>query len=109
MRISLDDFGTGYSSLSYLHTLPLNKIKIDRSFLEGVHSNAAGDETADRRDAAFKDLGLFIVMEGVETEEQLAMVTSSTPVDEIQGFLFSPALPLQEITRVLEEEQRAAA
>ena len=56
-----------------------------------------------------KDLGLLIVMEGVETEEQLAMITSSTPVDEIQGFLFSPALPLQEITRVLEEEQRAAA
>ena len=109
VRVSLDDFGTGYSSLSYLHTLPLNKIKINRSFLEGVHSNLQAMKLLTGVARLSKDLGLLIVMEGVETEEQLAMITSSTPVDEIQGFLFSPALPLQEITRVLEEEQRAAA
>ena len=76
MRISLDDFGTGYSSLSYLHSLPLNKVKIDRSFLQGL-------ETGDRSLILLRgvarlsaELGLSVTVEGIETEEQLALVAA---------------------------------
>ena len=109
VRISLDDFGTGYSSLSYLHTLPLNKIKIDRSFLFGLEEDSRALKLLSGVTRLSKDLGLSIVMEGVETHEQLAMVTRNTAIDEIQGFLFSGAIPLKEITALFEKKQRSAA
>jgi len=101
VRISLDDFGTGYSSLSYLHSLPLNKVKIDRSFLEGL-------EGSDRSLVLLRgianlsaDLGLSVAVEGIETIEQLALVAAEPSVTEAQGFLFSPAIPAREIEVLL--------
>jgi hypothetical protein len=68
VRISLDDFGTGYSSLSYLHNFPLQKVKIDRSFLEGIDSDRP--LTLLRGVARLSaDLGMTVVVEGVETNE----------------------------------------
>ena len=89
VRISLDDFGTGYSSLSYLHSLPLNKVKIDRLFLEGLE---AGDRALVLLRGIARlsaDLGLSVTVEGIETEEQLAIVAAEPCIDEAQGFLFS--------------------
>ena len=97
VRISLDDFGTGYSGLSYLHTFPLNKVKIDRSFVAQLHS---GDRSLTllrgvaRLSAA---LGLSVAVEGIETNEQLDIIASEAAVDEAQGYLFSMPLPSAQI------------
>jgi diguanylate cyclase (GGDEF)-like protein len=102
VRISLDDFGTGYSSLSYLHSLPLNKVKIDRSFLEGLE---LGDRSLVLLRGIAKlsaELGLAVAVEGIETVEQLALVAAEGSVTEAQGFLFSPALPAKEVLALLD-------
>ena len=109
VRISLDDFGTGYSSLSYLHSLPLNKIKIDRSFLSGVESDDRALKLLTGVTRLSKDLGLVIVVEGVETKEQFDLVTTVTQVDEIQGFLLSRPISQFEITELFQKRQRWAA
>ncbi len=103
VRISLDDFGTGYSSLSYLHSLPLNKVKIDRSFLEGLE---LGDRSLVLLRGIAKlsaDLGLSVAVEGIETVEQLALVAAEGNVTEAQGFLFSPAIPARQIAVLLND------
>jgi predicted signal transduction protein with EAL and GGDEF domain len=75
VRISLDDFGTGYSSLSYLHNFPLQKVKIDRSFLEGIDSDRP--LTLLRGVARLSaDLGMSVVVEGIETNEQLELISA---------------------------------
>ena len=89
VRISLDDFGTGYSSLSYLNSLPFNKIKIDRSFLRGLEREGRALKLLNGITRLSADLGLLVVMEGVETEEEFKLITDYTAVDEIQGFLLS--------------------
>jgi diguanylate cyclase (GGDEF)-like protein len=92
VRISLDDFGTGYSSLSYLHNFPLQKVKIDRSFLEGIDTDRP---LMLLRGVArlSADLGMAVVVEGIETNEQLELITADGTVTEAQGFLFSRAVP----------------
>ncbi len=102
VRISLDDFGTGYSSLSYLQSLPLNKVKIDRSFLEGIES---GDRALVLLRGVAKlsaELGLAVVVEGIETAEQLALIAAEDSVTEAQGWLFAPALPSKEVVELLD-------
>jgi diguanylate cyclase (GGDEF)-like protein len=100
VRISLDDFGTGYSSLSYLHNFPLQKVKIDRSFLEGIDS--------DRPLTLLKgvarlsaDLGMSVVVEGIETNEQLELISNDGTVSEAQGYLFSRPVPAVRIRQLL--------
>src|SRR5882724_9061340 len=79
VRISLDDFGTGYSSLSYLHNFPLQKVKIDRSFLEGIDSDRP--LTLLRGVARLStDLGMSVVVEGIETNEQLELISADGTV-----------------------------
>src|SRR4029077_14213059 len=101
VRISLDDFGTGYSSLSYLHSLPLNKVKIDRSFLEGVETGARPLVLLRGIAKLSAELGLSVAVEGIETAEQLALVAAEESVTEAQGFLFSKAVPEREIRAML--------
>ena len=101
MTISLDDFGTGYSSLSYLHTYPLNKVKIDRSFLQGVGSSQRPLNLLHGVARLSADLGMSVAVEGIETEEQLALVAREKSVDEVQGFLFGRAMPSAEIRKML--------
>jgi diguanylate cyclase (GGDEF)-like protein len=90
IRISLDDFGTGYSSLSYLHSLPLHKVKIDRSFVIDINTNKKSLTLLKNIVQMSKQLGLSIVVEGIERDEQLETITQEVAVDEIQGYLFSP-------------------
>jgi len=109
VRISLDDFGTGYSALSYLHTLPLDKVKIDQSF---VRSLATDDRALTLLRAVAKlswDLGLAVAVEGIETEDQFRIITAEDFIDEVQGFLFSPSLPSREIEQLLSTSSRSSA
>jgi diguanylate cyclase (GGDEF)-like protein len=92
LRIALDDFGTGYSSLSYLHTLPLDKIKIDRSFLMDVTQSARSLELLKGVVNLSRGLGLQVTVEGVETFDQLKILSQTVQPDLVQGFLFGAAL-----------------
>ncbi len=103
VRVSLDDFGTGYSSLSYLHSLPLNKVKIDRSFLEGLELGERSLVLLRGIAKLSADLGLSVAVEGIETVEQLALVSAEGSVTEVQGFLFSPAIPSRQIEMLLHD------
>ncbi|MBL1177557.1 EAL domain-containing protein [Pantanalinema sp. GBBB05] len=101
VHIAVDDFGTGYSALSYLKKFPLNTIKIDQSFIQ--------DLTTDDRDSAIvaavialgRGLNLNVVAEGVETQEQLA-VLRSLGCEEMQGYLFSQPMPASQATQFLQ-------
>jgi diguanylate cyclase (GGDEF)-like protein len=100
VRISLDDFGTGYSSLSYLHNFPLQKVKIDRSFLEGIDTDRP--LTLLRGVARLSaDLGMSVVVEGIETNEQLELISADGTVTEAQGYLFSRPVPAVRIRQLL--------
>jgi diguanylate cyclase (GGDEF)-like protein len=100
IRISLDDFGTGYSSLSYLNNFPMQKVKIDRSFLEGIDTDRP--LTLLRGVARLSvDLGMSVVVEGIETNEQLELVSAEGTVTEAQGFLFSPPVPAARVRELL--------
>lgn len=92
VRIALDDFGTGYSSLSYLHKLPLDKIKIDRSFLIDVTQNERSLELLKGVVNLSRPLGLQVTVEGVETFEQFKVLALTVKPDLVQGFLFGSAL-----------------
>jgi len=92
VRIALDDFGTGYSSLSYLHTLSLDKVKIDRSFLMDVTQNARSLELLKGVVNLSRGLGLQVTIEGVETFDQLKILSQTVKPDLVQGFLFGAAL-----------------
>jgi diguanylate cyclase (GGDEF)-like protein len=101
VRISLDDFGTGYSSLSYLHNFPLQKVKIDRSFLEGIDSDRP--LTLLRGVARLSaDLGMAVVVEGIETNEQLELISVDGTVTEAQGYLFSRPVPAGQMRQLLD-------
>lgn len=101
VSLTLDDFGTGWSSLSYLRQFPLDRIKIDRSFMRDVptHENAAAVVQSILNLA--KSLGLSCVAEGVETAEQLQYLKEQL-CPEIQGFLFSHPLPAGEMPTLLQ-------
>jgi diguanylate cyclase (GGDEF)-like protein len=92
VRIALDDFGTGYSSLSYLHTLPLDKVKIDRSFLLDMVRSRRSLELLKGIVNLSRPLGLSVTIEGVETFEQLRILAVEVKPDLVQGFLFGSAL-----------------
>jgi diguanylate cyclase (GGDEF)-like protein len=92
VRIALDDFGTGYSSLSYLHKLPLDKVKIDRSFLMDVTQSTRSLQLLKGIVDLSRPLGLAVTVEGVETFEQLKILALHVKPDLVQGFLFGSAL-----------------
>jgi EAL domain-containing protein (putative c-di-GMP-specific phosphodiesterase class I) len=99
VSLSLDDFGTGWSSLSYLRRFPIDRIKIDRSFLRDIASEPSAEAVVRSIMNLGRDLGLACVAEGVETSEQLNYFKKQK-CEEVQGFLYSPALP-EEDCRVL--------
>ena len=101
VRISLDDFGTGYSSLSYLHNFPLQKVKIDRSFLEDIGSSQRPLTLLRGVARLSADLGMSVVVEGIETNEQLELISAEGTVTEAQGFLFSRPVPAARVRELL--------
>jgi len=91
LRVSIDDFGTGYSSLAYLKRLPIDELKIDRSFLNGCPEDADAAAIVSAIVAMSKNLGLRVVAEGVETEAQLSFLRD-LDCEQYQGFFFSKPL-----------------
>ncbi|MEK1907506.1 MAG: EAL domain-containing protein, partial [Pseudomonas sp.] len=95
VRFSLDDFGTGFSSLSHLKRLPLNTLKIDRSFISDVLTDASSETIVRTVIALGQSMGMTVIAEGVETEAQQRFLASNGCV-QFQGYLFSKPLPLRE-------------
>ncbi len=100
LRLSIDDFGTGYSSLSYLRHLPINCLKIDRSFVTNLPDNPGDGQIARAIIAMAQALGLDVIAEGVEHQAQLNFLLQAG-CHIGQGFLFSPAVPTAEFERWL--------
>ena len=100
LQLTIDDFGTGYSSLSYLKNLPLDRLKIDISFIHDIVRDSGDAAIAQTIVMLGHSLRLKVLAEGVETTEQLAILRAQG-CDEIQGFYFSEALPAGEMEDLL--------
>ena len=100
VRISLDDFGTGYSSFSYLCSFPFDKIKIDKTFVYEIEKRANSAAVVRSIASLAETLGISLAAEGVETEEQLAWL-SSNGCSEVQGYLISRPLPARDMAELL--------
>jgi EAL domain-containing protein (putative c-di-GMP-specific phosphodiesterase class I) len=100
VKMSIDDFGTGYSSLSYLQGLHVDELKIDKSFVASMRSDAGSAIIARTVVALGHGLGLVVLAEGVETEDQAALLLEYG-CDLYQGFLFSRPVPPDEVRRFL--------
>jgi EAL domain-containing protein (putative c-di-GMP-specific phosphodiesterase class I) len=100
VKISIDDFGTGYSSLNYLRYLPIHILKIDRSFISDMDKDLNTRVIVKSIIDVAHSLKLKVTAEGVETMEQLALL-KQMGCDEIQGYLFSRPIPLNEIQNIL--------
>lgn len=103
VSLSLDDFGTGWSSLSYLRQFPIDRIKIDRSFLRDLSTQPAAEAVVRSVVNLGRDLGLSCIAEGVETAEQLDYIQGQRCA-EAQGFLFSPPVPEESCRAILRSQ-----
>jgi diguanylate cyclase (GGDEF)-like protein len=103
VKISIDDFGTGYSSLSYLRKLPIDKIKIDRSFIMEVDSNDSDLTIVKSIIELSHGLGKRVLAEGVETEKQLQLLRNLS-CDAVQGFFISKPVPEVELVKYLKRK-----
>ena len=101
-KFSIDDFGTGYSSLSYLKRLPIDMIKIDKSFISGLPGSSEDKALVKTIIVMAKELNFEIVAEGVETEEQ-AKFLKSQKCNVYQGYLYSMPLPNEEFIEFLKK------
>lgn len=99
-RIALDDFGTGFSSMARLKRLPVNKIKIDRAFIDGMREGTDSEAIVAAIVAMSHALGKSVIAEGVETEEQESILRR-LGCDEVQGFLHAPALTAADFAKLL--------
>ncbi|MDR3417448.1 MAG: EAL domain-containing protein [Nevskia sp.] len=105
VQLAIDDFGTGYSSLSYLSKLPVSSVKIDRSFIIGMTDSADTMGIVSTIISLARSMSLRVVAEGVDSDEQLKFLRLLR-CDEIQGFLFSPAVPADDFARMLRDGRR---
>jgi EAL domain-containing protein (putative c-di-GMP-specific phosphodiesterase class I) len=100
VRVALDDFGSGYSNLGYLQRFPLDKLKIDRSFVAALGRSSNGGVIIQAIVALGRALGLSVLVEGVETEHQRVLLRLAG-CDEMQGFLFARPAPAKAIDKLL--------
>jgi diguanylate cyclase (GGDEF)-like protein/PAS domain S-box-containing protein len=102
LQLSIDDFGTGYSSMSYLKRFPVDKLKIDQSFIRDISDDPADLAISQAIIALGHSLGLRVIAEGVETAAQLALLHANR-CDEIQGYYFSKPVDAAAFTKLLDE------
>ena len=100
LKVSIDDFGTGYSSFAYLKNLPIDNLKIDRSFIVDVPDKKDSSAIVRSIIDLAHNLNLTVTAEGIETEEQLRFL-QDLHCDEFQGFYFSRPLPIQELESII--------
>jgi diguanylate cyclase (GGDEF)-like protein/PAS domain S-box-containing protein len=105
VKLSLDDFGTGYSNFGYLRRFPIDSLKIDQSFVQGVTTRTEDAMIVDSIIGLAQRMKLRVVGEGVESKEQLSYL-STRGCDELQGFLFSKALAADEFAALLKSQKR---
>jgi len=105
--IAIDDFGTGYSSFAYLQRFPISTLKIDRAFVADVDRDAGSADIAAAMVAMAHRLGLSVVAEGVERQEQLAFLHEQR-CDRVQGFFLGHPLPAGEVEKLLDAQRSAA-
>jgi diguanylate cyclase (GGDEF)-like protein len=106
VRVALDDFGSGYSNLGYLQRFPLDKLKIDRSFVTALGKSANSGVIIQAIVALGRALGLSVLVEGVETEQQRVLLRLAG-CDEMQGFLFAKPAPAKAIDDLLGQSKNA--
>ena len=106
MRLALDDFGTGYSSLAYLRRFPLDVLKIDKSFVDALPHEPEGTAIARTIVAMGRSLGMRVLAEGVETQEQLDALRAMS-CDTYQGYLCSPALPPEQFIQFVSRSRQS--
>lgn len=109
VRISIDDFGTGYSSLNYLKELPVDKLKIDRSFIKGLHTNKQDNMLVSTIISIAKNMKVEVIAEGVEEVEQL-QILKQKQCNHVQGYLFckpeSPEYITENFTKLQENAKK---
>jgi diguanylate cyclase (GGDEF)-like protein len=103
VKISLDDFGTGYSSLNYLTKMPIDTLKIDKSFIDNICTNEKDSCIAESIILLAHSLDIRVVAEGVEQEEQLCLLRSKR-CDIVQGYVYSPPLHPEDLLEVIKED-----
>jgi EAL domain-containing protein (putative c-di-GMP-specific phosphodiesterase class I) len=104
VRLSIDDFGTGYSSLQYLKNLPVNKVKIDKQFVNGMLTDSSDAAIVKAIISLSRDFGHEVIAEGVETEEQLIFLREQGSF-LIQGYHISRPLPAGDLEAFLENKR----
>jgi polar amino acid transport system substrate-binding protein len=100
VQVALDDFGTGYSSLNYLKRLPIDKLKIDRSFIDDITPGCEGESIIKSVIMLARSMTLTVVAEGVETVEQYEFLKRQN-CDLVQGYLLSKPMPPEKLGQVL--------
>jgi EAL domain-containing protein (putative c-di-GMP-specific phosphodiesterase class I) len=105
LKLSMDDFGTGYSSLSHLKKFPINKLKIDQSFVRNIMIDSDDAVIASTIISMGQNLRLTVIAEGVETVEQLAFLRQQG-CHEMQGYYFSKPLPAEKFASLLSESTK---
>jgi len=105
VHIALDDFGTGYSSLGYLKSLPIDRLKIDQSFVQNIDINRGDEVIIQALISMARDLNFDVMAEGVESQKQLDFLKNKM-CSEVQGFLFSKPLPNEEMIAYLKKSTK---
>jgi EAL domain-containing protein (putative c-di-GMP-specific phosphodiesterase class I) len=105
VTIAIDDFGSEYSSLSRLKMLPIDRLKMDMQFVQGISTNYMDDAIAKVIIQLGRSLELKVIAEGVETEQQLDYLTNQV-CDEVQGYYYYKPMPAEEIEAILLEQYK---
>jgi EAL domain-containing protein (putative c-di-GMP-specific phosphodiesterase class I) len=103
IKLSIDDFGTGYSSLSYLKLFPIDKLKIDQSFIRDIACDSGDEKIVKAIISLAQAMNLTVIAEGVETQEQLSFLHDHH-CDEMQGYWYSKPLPAADMAKLLKRD-----